>query len=121
MKVTALFLSLLLTSSTCFAGTNCIEGDSISYREIQELTPNLEKCTLPVLVAAEKVVLTLLHTWQKEQPDTSGLRSLPVLVAIAGAIADLALIRQEMAARKHEQALKDLAEKTAPPTEEKTE
>jgi hypothetical protein len=118
MKGKALCLSLLLTTSTSFAGTDCVEGSSISYREIQDLTTDLTKCSMPVLVASETVVLTLLRTWQSEEANSVGLRSLPVLVAIAGAKADLALIRMEMGNRRQKIDLKSLVPKTDSPPEE---
>ena len=118
MKMKALCLSLLLATSTSYAGTDCVEGDSISYRQIQDLTTNLTKCSLPVLVASETVVVTLLSQWQAEEASNAGLRSLPVLVAIAGAKADLALIRQELLSRRLKTGLDRLTPKPEEPAAE---
>jgi hypothetical protein len=99
MMCSLLMCSLLMFSPNSYAGSDCVEGDSISYRQIQDLVVDLSRCSVPVLSAADSVVSTLLKQWQSDAGRDSGLRSLPVLVAIAGAKADLALIRQEMTSR----------------------
>jgi hypothetical protein len=116
MRTILMVLSLLMVSSDSFAGSDCVEGDSISYRQIQEMVIDLSACSIPVLNAADSVVSTLLKQWQQDEGRDSGLRSLPVLVAIAGAKADLALIRQEKGARElRAQLAKAEANQPSPP------
>lgn len=120
MKTIVLMCSLLMFSPSSFAGADCVEGDSISYRQIQDLVVDLSTCSVPVLSAADSVVSTLLKQWQLNAGRDAGLRSLPVLVAIAGAKADLALIRQELTSRellarmKKTQAIPLAAEEASP-------
>ena len=87
MKTFVMVLALLMVSPASFAGSDCVEGDSISYRQIQALVIDLSGCSMPVLSAADSVVSTLLKQWQLEEGRDSGLRSLPVLVAIARSFA----------------------------------
>ncbi len=116
MKISALVLSLLL-SSTSYAATDCIEGNSISYKQIQEISDKLSTCSTPVLRAAENVLQKLLRSWKEEQGDAVGLRSLPVLVAIAGAKADLALVRLEMYKKEQKKAARAAEPKADEPSD----